>query len=167
MMGRLRYLLLLAGVLVAGYLGMLTILPDRRPSAGASPSATGQSELRRYGADVEIVVCDLTIPSAAECGPLEGCPATQVEHILGVTLANPVGIVIATVDPDGPAAQAGVQPGGRLAGGSQCPSAMLGVFLPGSEERTVKLHVKRLKLNAADTTADDDAERPTHQEARD
>lgn len=109
--------------------------------------------------------CEIVIPSAAECGTLEGCPAKQLAAILGVSFSNPHGLCIDTVDPDGPAAKAGVEPGDQLGRPSECPSSTIGRFLPRDEARTVAITITRWKPEQADAQGDGEPETGADQEA--
>jgi predicted metalloprotease with PDZ domain len=74
-----------------------------------------------------------TQPSAGHPGPGSGgggggCPKGALQALLGIELANPEGIVIAEVKPNGVGAKAGLEPGDSIVGcnGSDvtCPSSL-------------------------------------------
>jgi predicted metalloprotease with PDZ domain len=74
-----------------------------------------------------------TQPGAGHPGPGSGgggggCPKGALQALLGIELANPEGIVIAEVKPNGVGAKAGLKPGDSIVGcnGSDvtCPSSL-------------------------------------------
>jgi len=170
MTGRLKWLLLLMVVFLAGYFAVNMALPEYRLAMPSLSDIVGGDDGGSSGVETrernfETVTCELIIPSAADCGSLEGCPAKKIEHILGVSFANPHGLCIATVEPDGPAAKGGVEPGDQLGHPTECPAGVLTKFFPGAEERTLTLDIRRPRRRAADTPAQEEPEASAQQEA--
>jgi len=153
--GRLRWLAVAAIVLLAGYGVMLALWPEARPSLRFAPrqadkSGGRASQQRPY----EKISAEIVIPSAAECGSLTGCPKTRLGAILGVGFSNPHGLTIGSVEPDGPAAAAGLKQGDQLGHAGECPSSTIGYFLPDEEPRTVSVTVRRWRGRDDDSVPD-------------
>ena len=131
-MTRLRWLVGIAVVLALAYGVMIAVYTDARPWRGAErqrSSAAAAASRRRAAfdpADYDEVVVTLVIPARADVptGGAHGgsCPQDQLCNILGVRLAQPHGLVVGTVVPDGPADKAGIKPGDRLAAPTECPA---------------------------------------------
>jgi len=81
-----------------------------------------------------------------------GCPQTEMNHTLGVTLTQPHGCIVGSVDPKGPAGKAGIKPGDSIveADGNTvtCPSTFVPALAHIDKSRTVKLTVLRKKTGA-------------------
>jgi hypothetical protein len=148
MTGRLRLLLVAVIALLAGYGVMLAVWPDARPSLPSAPwhaEASGDHASHQKASDAryEKIAAEILIPSAAECGPLTGCPMKRLGTILGVRFSDPHGLQIGALDPEGPAAKAGLQPGDQLGLRTECPSSTIDYFLPKEEARTVSVTARR------------------------
>ncbi len=172
MSGRLRWLAVTVLVLLAGYVAILAMWPEARPSRPrrsasrrVDTSSAPASQHRPSQGSYQQVSCEIVIPSADEVGPLGGCPKTQLGTILGVSIARPHGLVVGDVAPDGPAAKAGVQPGDQLGLPSECPSSTIGRFLPRDEAHTVTITITRRKPEQADAQAGSEPETGAEKEA--
>jgi len=157
-------LVAVALVLAAGYGITLAVIPEARPwgKTGARPSnrpvgAAGTERMIASG-EYETGALTLEIPAARDVptGGTRGghCPKTRLGHILGVKLAQPHGLVIGTVIPDGPAAKAGIKQGDMLAAPSQCPRMVLPRFEAGEEPREMKVNVRRPRSSSEGETAE-------------
>ena len=146
-------LIAVALVLAAGYGVMMVVNPEARPWGKTSnrpsnrPAGAGGGERAMDPSEYETVALTLEIPAAADVpgGGAHGgnCPMTRLGNILGVTLAQPHGLVIGTVIPGGPADKAGIKAGDMLGGRTECPQTTLPMFEASKEPREMKVNVQR------------------------
>jgi hypothetical protein len=164
------WLLVVLVVLAAGYGVMLVVLPEARPGFGGSRRRPPASEARAGGAGTtaasvyETVAVTIEIPAEKDVptGGTHGgrCPQDQLCNILGVRLAQPHGMVVGMVVPDGPADKAGIKKGDMLSTSGECPSMALNRFLPRSDAREVKLTVRRRVSSTEGETEKTGSEQP-------
>jgi predicted metalloprotease with PDZ domain len=80
----------------------------------------------------------------------DGCPHMRISRTLGAKMSGGGGVRIFEVEPDKPAAKAGIQPGDRLGELSDCASSLSRSFRPRKEARTIEWTVRRPKGDAAE-----------------
>lgn len=164
-MNRTLRLLVIVLVLVgAGYGVMVAVIPEARPwdrgNARPSnrPAGAGGREQTSDPGEYEKVAVTIEIPAARDVptGGAHGgrCPKDQLCNILGVKLAQPHGLVVGTVVPDGPADKAGIKEGDMLGTSAQCPSMTVNRFLPDSDPRELELTVRRPVSSTEGETAE-------------
>ncbi len=147
-------LVVILGALVACYLLLLRSAPSpssaeqrgflsARPKGGAPVQSTVPEEAGEY----DYVSVTIDIPAVAELpeswAKRRKCPRTAIDDLLGVKIGPGGGVRISRVEPDKPAASAGIQPEDRLGAPGQCPSALYGSLAPGEEARTIEWTVRR------------------------
>jgi S1-C subfamily serine protease len=153
-----RRAVLTAGVLVlllAAYVGIRFVVLNA--SAGDEPRrdarAAAREQVQGPGSDADRVVLTVELPAVGERlmggGPGHGpnCPQTQVSALLGITIANPQGVIVAGATPGGPAAEGGIVRGDSIVECDgqpvKCPSKLLPFLERGEERRQLKLTVLR------------------------
>jgi hypothetical protein len=131
-----------------------------------SPSAQGES-----GEYAEVTLA-IDIPPLAEFpyawAERGGCPHITISRVLGIEMTADRGVRVLSVEPDKPAAKAGLQPGDRLGDPSDCASSLYGSFAPRKELRTIEWTVRRPKAKARQQTHEhpSDTPEPSPAEAR-
>jgi hypothetical protein len=164
-MGRgLSWLLGVLLVLAVGYGVVRALIPGARaaapPAAGRSQLSEGEDLQRAESGpgDHDTMVVTIEIPAAADVptGGAHGgrCPKDQMGNVLGVTLSQAHGLVVATVLTDGPADRAGIEPGDWLGNAQDCPSSTLPSLRAQHEPRSIEWTVRRPK------TGDDKSPEP-------
>jgi hypothetical protein len=152
----LRLLSFLLVLVVAGVccLVVLALMPAPSPTSLTAPRAKPASEraekpaaAQEDPAGYDRVAVKITIPPMskfpASWAAGAGCAHIQLSRILGAALSQGNGVVVFVVEPGKPAAEAGIEPGDRLGEPGDCPSTLVGAFLPGKETRTLDWTVRR------------------------
>lgn len=158
-----RWLIGLLLALAAAYGAMLILWPRARPSivgmkripatetrpnaawGRVSPVSIAKSEVA--GSDLfDQVAVAIEIPAADDVSSgeqVDGCPRHRICDILGIALADPHGLEVASVVPDSPAGKAGIEPGDRLGKPSDCPVTVLDNFVPDADKKVVEWTIRR------------------------
>ncbi|NIR01976.1 MAG: hypothetical protein GTN78_17580, partial [Gemmatimonadales bacterium] len=119
MTGRLIILLLVLAALLVSYFGFVRELPgpSASPSTAAAPGTPGESPAGfekpgPYPTEYDEVTVTIVIPPVSEFPPawaeIDGCPQTRVSGALGAAIGPGNGCPVLKVEPDGPAAKAGI-----------------------------------------------------------
>jgi len=154
-------------VLLAAYVGMVSVLRTRAETDEPRRDARAAALARvpGPGSDADRVVLTVELPAEGEplspAGRGHGpdCPQTQVSALLGIVIANPHGILVGGVRPDGAAAKGGIKRGDSIVECDgqpvTCPSRLLPLLERGEEPRRLELTVlRRAKNSGAPTSAE-------------
>jgi hypothetical protein len=162
MTARLILLLALLGALILAYVIVLRVAPTPALPASARPSTGSPGESRavrpifRQG-QLDPVTLTINIPPLAEFpapwAETEGCPHVRITRTLRVSVGPAGGVPVLSVEPGGPADEAGIQPGDLLGQPGDCASSIYRAFLPGQEPRTIEWTVRRPRAAAQMTPA--------------
>jgi hypothetical protein len=149
--------------IIALYFVVLRVAPapDRRKAQKVSPAPTEELETIQMEGGVEFqkpgpypteydeVTVTIEIPPASEFpvawATTHGCPHNRLTGALGAMIGPGNGCPVLVVEPDGPAAKAGIQPLDRLGEPGDCASALYYAFRPRKEARSVEWTVRRPK----------------------
>lgn len=151
---RLAVLFTVLVVLIMLYALVLRLAPSPRLSrpagASAGPGREGEDMPFRpgpYPAEYEEVTVTIDIPPLSQFPPgwaqIDGCPHIRISKTLGVAMGPGNGCPILSVQPGGPAAEAGIQPGDRLGEPSDCSSTLYRSLRPREEPRTIEWTIRR------------------------
>ena len=129
-----------------------SVKPNGRAAVKAESRAPElANEPARPAGDIQTLTLTVKLPEqtpGAGAGPNGGgCPKGALQHLLGIELANPEGIVISTVTPNGPGAKAGLKPGDSIVGcngqPASCPSSLEPNLYTGEKPGQAVLTVER------------------------
>jgi len=156
MIRRLSFLIAVLVALVALYVVVLRVAPapDRSKARQASPAPPVEGEVAfegpgPYPTEYDEVTVTIEIPPVSEFPPIwaetDGCPVTRMSGALGAAIGPGNGCPVLDIDPEGPAAKAGIQRFDRLGEPSDCASSIYRSFRPREEAGTVEWTVRRPK----------------------
>ena len=142
--------------IIALYVVVLRVAPaPYRPKAEKGSSARpveGEVAFEKpgpYPTEYDAVTVTIEIPPVSEFPSLwattHGCPHTRVSGALGAMIGPGNGCPVLKVEPDGPAAKAGIQRFDRLGEPGDCVRSFYHFFKPRKEARTVEWTVRRPK----------------------
>ncbi len=142
--------------IIALYFVVLRVAPaPYRPKADkVSPAPPVEGELAfekpgPYPTEYDEVTVTIEIPPVSEFpaawARAHGCPHKRLTGALGAMIGPGNGCPVLVVEPDGPAAKAGIQPFDRLGEPGDCASALYYAFRPRKEAHTVEWTVRRPK----------------------
>lgn len=163
---RLGVLVILLVLVAACYLVVIRAgpVPGRskpRP-APPGPPAEGEAAFIKpgpYPTEYDEITVTIEIPPVSEFpsgwAQTDGCPHMRVSRTLGAAVGPGNGCPVLVVEPDGPAAKAGIQPMDRLGKPSDCISSFYRIFRPRKEARTVEWTIRRPKTPASESPGPD------------
>jgi hypothetical protein len=124
--------------------------PVVAPSTRAKPAITPVVQTTELTpVKVEIIIPPLSqFPAPWAQG--EGCPHTRLVKTLRATVGMSNGVPVVAVEPDGPAAKAGIKVGDRLGDPDACPNTIQPLLAPEEKQREVEWTIYRPK---SDTSA--------------
>jgi hypothetical protein len=157
---RRRLVLLVAALaaVAACYVVVLRVAPVRDLShlAKLGPETAPPVDTREY----EEVAVEIEIPPLSEFpeswAQMDGCPHVRMSRALGAQISGGGGVRVLGVQPEGPAAKAGIQPGDVFGEPEDCASGLAHFFRPHTKARTVEWTVRRPKGGAGEP---DDSQR--------
>jgi S1-C subfamily serine protease len=118
---------------------------------GPSHAKTGKAPMAIPAGEIETLTLTAHLPKEAPrpTGGKENCPKGMLQAALGIELANPHGIVIGKVEPNGAGAKAGLKPGDSVVGcnghPAACPSSLEPNLYSGDTPGQAMLTVERSK----------------------
>ena len=159
---RLSFSIAVLVALIALYVVVLRVAPapDRSKARKAPPSppVEGGAAFEKpgpYPTEYDEITVTIEIPPISEFpapwAKADGCPHTRLTGVLGAAVGPGNGCPVLTVEPEGAAAKAGIQPLDRLGEPSDCASALYGSFRPRKDARTVEWTVCRPKAGKSES----------------
>jgi hypothetical protein len=144
---RLIVLIVIFAALIVCYGILIRVapVPKLRDVSTASASDGALEDPGEY----EEVTVEIEIPSVSEFPAAwaqgGGCPHIVVVRTLGAQVSSSGGVRVLAVEPDKPAAKAGIQVDDRLGKPGDCVNSLYRSFAPRKEARTVEWTVRRPK----------------------
>jgi hypothetical protein len=155
---RLTFLLLILVVVAVCCAIVLRFAPEpgraitKKPPAGPPPPGSVAATLPGgpgFPKVYDDVMVTVKIPPLSKFPPGwaegKGCPHAILSRVLGAAVGPGGGVPVLSLEPDKPAAKAGIKVGDRLGERDACPSSLYGSFFPRKTARTIKWTVHRPK----------------------